>query len=126
MVYTALEKRKFENILNAFADFIREQDYFDIVYSEKMGYVQLLVKLKSEPPSVIETAEEMIDMLCYEVISEAVFAPDNVSGHLTAKAEAESRSRLTSIIMQMEENQEYYLDYADKYVRKYREEYDKD
>ena len=69
MIYTTTEKRKLDNILKAFSGFIREQNYFDIVYSEKMGYVKLLVKLRSEPPSIIATAEEMMEDFCYEVIS---------------------------------------------------------
>lgn len=124
MIYTTTEKRKLDNILKAFSGFIREQNYFDIVYSEKMGYVKLLVKLRSEPPSIIATAEEMMEDFCYEVISEAVFSPSNPSHRLTAEAEAESRSRLTAIITQMDEDREYYLNYAAQYVQKYQEEYD--
>ena len=124
MVYTETEKRKFDNILKAFSGFIREQDYFDIVYSEKMGYVQLLVKLTSEPPEIIATAEELLDLLCYEVISEVLFSDRYPSHHLTAEAEAECRSRLIAIVSQLEEDRAYYSDYAAQYIRRYREEYD--
>ena len=126
MVYTEAEKKKIDNILKAFSGFIKEQDYFDIVYSEKIGYVKLLVEMESEPPSVIETAEEMLDTLCDEVISETVFSPRNPSHCLTAEAKTESRSRLMAIIMQMEEDREYYLDYTAQYVQKCHDEYDSD
>jgi len=32
MTYTTEEKRTLDKILNAFGDYIREQDFFDIVY----------------------------------------------------------------------------------------------
>ena len=126
MVYTEAEKQKLDNILKAFSGFIREQNYFDIVYSEKVGYVQLLVEMASEPPSIFATAKEMLDTLCDEVINETVFSPRNPSHRLTAEAKTESRNRLMAIIMQMEEEREYYLDYVSRYVQKYYDEYDCD
>lgn len=123
MVYTETEKRRLDNIYNAFSGFIKRQDYFDILYSEKVGYVKLWVKQSIiESPSVFTTAEEMMEALCYEVI----FSQNNPSHHLTAEAEAKSRSLLISITMQMEENREYYRDYAEKYVQEFREKYDED
>ena len=126
MVYTEAEKKKIDNILKAFSGFIKEQDYFDIVYSEKMGYVKLLVEMESEPVSVIATAEEMLHTLCDEVISETVFSPQNPSHRLTAEVEAESRNRLMAIIMQIQEDREYYLDYAAQYIQKCYDKYDSD
>ena len=119
MVYTETEKQKLDNILQAFSG-------FDIVYSGKMGYVKLLVKLASEPPAIIATAEELMDDLCYEVISEAVFSSHNPSHRLTAEAEAEGRDRLMTIIRQMDRDEGYDLNYVDKYVQKFQEEYDSD
>ena len=126
MVYTEAEKKKIDNILKAFSGFIKEQDYFDIVYSEKMGYMHLLVEMASEPPSQIATAEEMLRILCEEVISETVFSPQNPSHRLTAEVEAESRNRLMAIIMQIQEDREYYVDYATQYIQKRYENYDSD
>lgn len=126
MVYTEAEKNKIDNILKAFSGFIKEQDYFDIVYSEKMGYIKLLVEMESEPVSVIATAEEMLHTLCDEVISETVFSPQNPSHRLTAEVEAESRNRLMAIIMQIQEDREYYLDYATQYMQECYDKYESD
>ena len=126
MVYTEAEKNKIDNILKAFSGFIREQNYFDIVCSEKVGYVHLVVEMIEEPPSIIATAKEMLDTLCEEVINETVFSPRNPSHRLTAEAKTESRNRLMAIIMQMEEDREYCLDYAARYVQKCYDEYDCD
>ena len=42
MVYTQAEKEKMALLLEMFPSFIREQDYFDIVYSEKLGYLRIV------------------------------------------------------------------------------------
>ena len=126
MVYTEAEKNKIDNILKAFSGFIKEQDYFDIVYSEKMGYIKLLVEMESEPVSVIATAEEMLDTLCDEAIAETVFSPQNPSHRLTPEAKTESRSRLMAIITQIEEDREYYLDYVTQYIQECYDKYDSD
>ena len=126
MVYTEAEKNKIDNILKAFSGFIKEQDYFDIVYSEKMGYIKLLVEMESEPASALATAGEMLDTLCDEFIAETVFSPQNPSHRLTEEAKTESRSRLMAIIAQIEEDREYYLDYVTRYIQECYDKYDND
>ena len=124
--YTEAEKRRIDNILKAFANFIREQNYFDIVYSEKVGYVKILVEMESEPASALATAGEMLDTLCDEFIAETVFSPQNPSHRLTEEAKTESRSRLMAIIAQIEEDREYYLDYVTRYIQECYDKYDND
>lgn len=127
VVYTEAEKRRIDNILKAFAGFIREQSYFDIIFSEKIGYFQILSGLcATEPVSVIKTAEEMADTLFYEVISEVVDAPesqrlDRGTLKLSEYEEAESRRRLTEMIEGMEEEREYWMGYIDQYLKDYQE-----
>jgi len=126
---TEAEKHRIDNILKAFAGFIKEQDYFDIVYSEKVGYIQILTRLcETEPVSVLKTAEEMIDVLLYEVTSEVVYAADHQrldkdSLRLSEYEEAESRRRLTTIVGTMEEEREYWLAYIDQYLKDYQENF---
>ena len=127
--YTEAEKRRIDNILKAFADFIREQDYFDILYSEKLGYVQLYTKQnETEPATVLKTAKEVADTLFYEVTSEVVYDPNNQrlehdTLKLSAYEEAESRRRLMEIVGAMEEDRDHWTAYIDTYLRDYQENF---
>lgn len=127
--YTEAEKHRIDNILKAFADFIREQDYFDILYSEKLGYVQLYTKQnETEPVTVLKTAKEVADTLFYEVTSEVVYDPNNQrlehdTLKLSAYEEAESRRRLMEIVGAMEEDRDHWTAYIDTYLRDYQENF---
>ena len=125
--YTEAEKRRIDNILKAFAGFIKEQDYFDIVYSEKVGYVQLFTgREQTEPVTILKTAEEVMDTLFYEVTNEVVYDPNNQRPdrdalELSEYEEAESRRRLAEIVGAMEEDRECWTAYMDAYWKDYQE-----
>lgn len=128
-VYTEAEKHRIDIVLKAFAEFIKGQNYFDIMYSEKVGYVQILVDLcETEPVSVIKSTEEMMDTLIYEVISEVVDSPENQridkdALELTEYEETESRRRLTAIVEKIQEEREYWMTYIDQYLKDYQERF---
>jgi len=123
--YTEEEKHRIDNILKAFADFIREQNYFDIVYSEKLGYVQLFTgPEETEPATVLRSAEDVIETLFYEVTTEAVYDPNNQRPDhdaLSEEEETESRRRLTEIVDRMEEDRDHWIAYMDAYFKDYQE-----
>ena len=127
--YTEAEKHRIDNILKAFADFIREQNYFDIVYSEKLGYVQLLTgPEETEPVTVLPTAEDVIETLFYEVTTEVVYDPNNRRPDpdalkLSEEEEAESRRRLTEILDGMEEDRDHWIAYMDQYLKEYQDRF---
>ena len=125
--YTEEEKHRIDNILKAFADFIRGQDYFDIVYSEKLGYVQLLTgPEETEPVTVLPTAEDVIETLFYEVTTEVIYDPDNRRPDhdaLSEEEETESRRRLTQIVNRMEEDRDHWIAYMDVYFKDYQERF---
>ena len=127
--YTEEEKHRIDNILKAFAAFIREQNYFDIVYSEKLGYVQLLTgPEETEPVTVLPTAEDVIETLFYEVTTEVVYDPNNRRPDpdalkLSEEEETESRYRLTEILDGMEEDRDHWIAYMDAYFKDYQERF---
>ena len=60
-------KDKLDAILKVFDDYIREHDFFDIVYSEKIGYVKLQVPHPdNEVPAIMDTPETLLDALFNE------------------------------------------------------------
>ena len=44
MIYTEETKKKLDVILRAFAAYINSQNYFDILYSKKAGYIYLVIR----------------------------------------------------------------------------------
>ena len=106
-------KEKLDAIFKAFESYIKGQDYFDIVYSKKYGYVRLVVD--SEEMELLDTPEKMLDYLCYDVISEV-----HDGFELTEYEETESRRRLTAILEKMEgEDGARYLSSIDGYLERY-------
>jgi len=69
MIYTEKVQKELETILEAFADYIENQSYFDIVYSKKIGYVWIVI----DPPGaagaeVLDTPEKMLGVLFNDII----------------------------------------------------------
>ena len=101
-------KDKLDAILDAFGDYIRAHDSFDIVYSEKIGYVKFQVPHPdNEVPAVMDTPETLLDALFNEIINDVVFSPDNPQKEhsdptLTEYEEAESRRRIVTILETMQ------------------------
>ena len=77
----------------------------------------------SSQPQTLATVQEMLETLCYEIVADAVFAPDNKQNRLTAEAETKIERRLTEIVRRMGEDKDCCLDYIDNYMKKYLEDY---
>ena len=121
-------KRKMDAILKAFANYIDNQNYFDIVYSKKIGYVWIVV---DDPGSAgaepLDTPEAMLDNLFNDIINDVV-APRSTThldeAHtLTKSEEAECRRKITAILETIEGGGTEYLEYLDEYIQDYQERY---
>ena len=128
MIYTDDVRKELDAILKAFEDYIDGQNYFDIVYSKKIGYVWIVV---DEPGSAgaeqLDTPEAMLDNLFNDIIND-VIAPRSTThldeDHtLTESEEAECRRRITAILNQIEGDKAEYLEYLDEYIQDYQERY---
>ena len=126
MIYTEETRKKLESILKAFEKYIDGQNYFDIVYSKKVGYVWIVV---DEPGAAgaehLETPEAMLDNLFNDIINDIV-APRstthlNETRTMTENEEAECRRRVTAILEQIEDGAGEYLEYLDDYIKDYQE-----
>lgn len=128
MVYPEEVRKKLDAILKAFENYIDEQNYFDIVYSKKIGYVWIVV---DEPGSAgaepLDTPEAMLDNLFNDIINDVVAPRESTSlteAHaLTESEEAECRRRITAILRTIEDGTDEYLDYLDGYLKDYQERY---
>ena len=120
--------RLLDAILKAFENYIDGQDYFDIVYSKKIGYVWIVV---DEPGAAgaeqLDTPEAMLDLLFNDVINDVVAPRESTSltdAHaLTESEETECRRRIAAILRTIENGADEYLDYLDSYLKDYQERY---
>ena len=128
MIYTDDVRKELDAILKAFENYIDGQNYFDIVYSKKIGYVWIVV---DEPGSAgaeqLDTPEAMLDNLFNDIINDVVAPREsthlNEAHTFTESEEAESRRRITAILEQIEGGGAEYLEYLDEFIRDYQERY---
>ena len=121
IIYTEEVRKKLDAILKAFESYIDGQNYFDIVYSKKIGYVWIVV---DEPGAAgaeqLDTPEAMLDHLFNDIISDVVAPRESTSlteAHaLTEREETEIRRRIIAILETIEGGADEYLDYLDKYI----------
>ena len=128
MIYDESTKKELDIILKAFENYIDEQNYFDIVYSKKIGYVWIVV---DDPGAAgaeqIETPEDMLDLLFNDVINDVVAPRETTSlteSHgLTESEKTECRRRIATILRTIEDGADEYLDYLDDYLKNYQDRY---
>ena len=129
MIYADNVRKKLDAILKAFEGYIDSQDYFDIVYSKKVGYLYVVVGTPEEAgPELLDTPEKMLDVLFNEIINDVINSPENKSHipdarTLTVWEEAESRRQLTAILEKIEDGGADYLKFLDRYLKDYQERY---
>lgn len=129
MIYTEEVRKKLDNILKAFEKYIDGQNYFDILYSQKVGYLWIVV----DPPGgagaeQLDTPERMLDVLFNEIINDVINSPENTTHipdarTLTEWEETEIRHRITAILNRIEGGGAEYLEYLDEYIQDYQERY---
>lgn len=131
MVYTDEVKQKIDNILKAFEDYIEHQDYFDIVFSKKAGYLWIVVKpFNFFAPELLSTPEKLLDELFNDIITDVVLSngsyAESVSIRpLTESEETESRRRIAGILKTISGGDSEYLEYLDCYIKDYQGRYAK-
>ena len=131
MIYTEDVRKKLDAILKAFECYIDGQNYFDIVYSKKIGYVWIVV---DEPGAagaeLLDTPEARLDNLFNDIINDVVAPRESTSlteAHaLTESEEAECRRRIAAILRTIEGGADEYLNYLDSYLKDYQERYHED
>ncbi len=122
MVYTAEEKSRMDYLLNVFRDYIQGNKEFDVVYSEKLGYLSLVINTKH---GIIEDVSPLkdFDALLEEIflqISNEVLALNMVGYHddieLFPEEMVELRRRVEPILNTMSQDREYCLAQLDYYL----------
>ena len=128
MVYPEEVRKKLDAILKAFENYIDGQNYFDIVYSKKIGYVWIVVdQPEAAGAEQLNTPQAMLDNLFNDIINDVVAPRESTSlteAHaLTESEETECRRRIAAILRTIEDGADEYLDYLDSYLKDYQEQY---
>lgn len=127
MIYAEKVQKELETILDAFADYIENQSYFDIVYSKKIGYVWMVI----DPPGAagaeqLDTPEKMLDVLFNDIINEVITSQTTCvsdSRALTEYEKAESHRRIAAILETIADGRGKYLSYLDSFIKDYQDRY---
>lgn len=77
MNYTKEQKASIEKVKTVFADYIKSSKTFDLLYSEKLGYILLTGISKNMDdlamePTILEDGEELCDQILYEIACDIV------------------------------------------------------
>lgn len=84
MVYTRKEKQKIDSLLMVFGDYLATNKNVDIAYSEKSGYVRLIIDECADSVFFkIESFDDMLEMFFYDVLSDEVDAAWRKDPNLT-------------------------------------------
>lgn len=123
MIYSPEEKQRLDNILEAFYDYISNHTFFDIVYSDKIGYFRIQVQdPDGEGLVVIHSVDKLLDILFNEVINDIRFDKKSEEHYFAKLSEDEmekARCRIAKILETLDEDVDYCLDFMDTYLDEY-------
>lgn len=127
MVYTQEEKRRMDRLLAAFGDFVAQSDEIDVAYSDKSGYVRLIVADCAD--SIFFNYTDYDDMLRTFIFDATNCMMDRLrkgpGGRLscTTTALQEARRYIRDILETLEEDAPYALEVLDKTMELWKKEH---
>ncbi len=123
MIYSTSQKSRMDNILAAFQGYIQTHPSFDIVYSEKIGYIRLNVEdPDAEDLTIIESADDLLEILFDEIINDVRFGNKQKrrrSSNLSESDKIEIRRQITDILKTVTIESEHCLEFMDSYLEDY-------
>lgn len=121
MIYSEREKQRIDNILAAFHTYIQSNPTFDIAYSEKVGYLWLQVNCFEETePVVLHSVNELLKALFYEIICDEIYDARKINSEvhrLTPARKQKVQLKIMDILMKMDSDASYCMDYLDAYMK---------
>ena len=123
MVYTPEEKQRMDGLMEAFGDYLASNMDVDVLYSEKAGYVRLIVEECADPLFFrITDFDDMLEMFFHDILSEEVTLamdqnPDLTNGTMNYRT---PYARLKAIVDTLEADREYALMKLDRFIEKWK------
>ena len=126
MIYSEETKKELDSILRAFEGYIDGQNFFDVVYSKKAGYLWIAVDdPRAQAPEQITEPEDLLDLLFNDIVNGVVAPRQSTSltepSGLTEQEQTEVRSEAAAILETMPDGADEYLDYLDSFIQDYQE-----
>ena len=118
MRYTAEEKLKMERLLEAFGDYLAKNQDVDVAYSEKTGYVRLIIAECADAVFFpIQNYNEMLQMFFYDILCDEVSHALERNASLTNADMDYSavRERLASILSTLEDR-DHAMSELDRFI----------
>ena len=87
MIYTKQEKQKLERVIAVFAERLKESDAFDLVWSDKVGYVLLDISPDYDYVDTarrVDTAEELCKLMLEDTALDVLLLTENEHSMETA------------------------------------------
>lgn len=125
MVYTPEQKAEIDNILRVFEKYIKEHPCFDIVYSEKLGYLNIVIESDDfETVAQIPSQTRVTDILFNEMVNDVIYGPDSgehyMDGILSEKEKEGVRGLLARILKNARKvEQVYYRTLLERYFERF-------
>ena len=122
MIYTAEEKSRMDYLLNTFGDYVSDNKEFDLAYSEKLGYLALVINPKSgiiEDIAPLKDFDALLEELFLQIGNDVLALKmggyhDDIE--LFPEEIVEVRRRAESILNNMSQDREYCLAKLDHYL----------
>lgn len=126
MIYSEETRKKLDDILKAFEGYIDNQNYFDVVFSKKAGYLWIAVDdPRAQAPEQINEPGDLLDLLFNDIINDVVAPRQSTSltegRSLTEQETAEVHSRVSTILETIDDSADEYLDYLNSFIQDYQE-----
>ena len=122
MTYTSEEKARMDALLDSFSDYIQSNKHFEIVYSNKLGFLTFAVH-DGKPLDFdwIDSFDDLLDALFSEVLSDV--RDMQLQGQHDARIAFpieinETRRRIKSILLQINNPEEraHYMEAMEKFL----------
>ena len=122
MIYTIEAKQEMDRIIGVFADYIQKQSYFDILYSEKVGYIRVLAERpEAEAPMVMDTPDLLLETLIGDVADDVIYeklpVPLPEDEDVPEEIKAEIYRQIMELVDRIEEAQTHYVHLAINYYQ---------
>ncbi|MBQ8579999.1 MAG: hypothetical protein IJ448_04820 [Oscillospiraceae bacterium] len=106
MIYTVEEKHRMEQLLAAFSSYIFQSDEIDIAYSDKTGYVRLIIAEGADSVFFpIASFDDLLEMIIDDCLTDEEYRVNDYLGMDYDRV----RRKLTPILSTLTEDREYCL-----------------
>ena len=121
MNYTPQDFFHFQAILHAFQHYTATSLYFDILFTQKRGYIFLVIEKNFLDASVIKTPDAMFERFMSEITSDVrdlFLCGEHIDVDLYPAEIQESRRRIFEYICYLPKNmQEHYTELMESYLK---------